>query len=290
MPGALVGQPHRRAHRVAEEQAEHIVAQGVAHDLESNVRYSFDAKRRITDRDGNRYNADMIATTGNAACAIALRNAILRTVPRALWGPIYDQTRQVIGGKQKPKNAAETAEVVEKRTKALDFLRERYNLSEGQVCRILKVGGTDQIGADQIVILRGLATALQDGEITVDQALRGSKPIPSMPKPKRGKKAKTHRAPKGCQAAGRQATARATASAQPAAETRWPGQTCAATGKTITTDQYRDLMIWLGEHGMDATDAAKVARSLGHAGSVRDLPATLWPSFFDALEKKGGRS
>lgn len=239
--------------RVAEEQAQHVVAQGVAHDLESNTRYSFEVKRRITDKDGNRYNADMIGTTGNAACAIALRNAILRVVPRALWGPIYDQTRRIIGGKAKPKNTTEVAEVVEKRDKALAFLMERWQITEAQVLKILKLENKIDIGADQIVILRGLATALQDGEITVDQALRGSKPIPSMPKPQRGKKAKKARAPKD-------------------------------TGP-ITKDQHRDLLLWLGEHQLDATAAAKVARNLGHQGKLTELPATMLRGLYDQLEK-----
>ncbi len=236
--------------RVAEEQAQHVVAQGVAHDLETNTRYTFEIKRRITDKDGNRYNADMITVTGNAACAIALRNAIFRVIPKSYWLPIYDEVKRSIGGKKHPKTDAEVAEVIGKRGTAIAFLRERWQITEEQVLKILKVGKVTDIGADEIVTLRGLATALQDGEITVDQAIRGTKAIPRMPKPVRGRKAKKR-----------------------------------ATAKTITEDQYRDLLSWLQEKNLDATDGAKAARELGHKGTLPELPAAMLKPLYGTLTK-----
>ncbi|MFN8826683.1 MAG: hypothetical protein ACK501_17070, partial [Planctomycetota bacterium] len=46
--------------------------------------------RRITGKNGRRYSSDMIGVTGNAACSIALRNAVFRGIPRAFWIDIYD--------------------------------------------------------------------------------------------------------------------------------------------------------------------------------------------------------
>lgn len=284
--------------RVAEEQAAHIVAQGVAHDLETNTRYTFEVKRRITDKDGNRYNADMIGTTGNAACAIALRNAILRVVPRALWGPIYDQTRECIGGKQKPKGTAEVLDVTDKRNKALAFLQERWQITGEQVCKILKLDSVDKIGADQIVTLRGLATALQDGDITVDQALRGSKPIPTMPKPLRGKKKKKTSAPKSKASFNIMETEYVDPKKSECKECKAsfgvhlikcskfkPPNTPVA---HITDNQFLDLQSFLSQERMEMTTAAAIARKLGHAGKVKDLPAALLPKLYEELGKGRG--
>ncbi|HET7286456.1 MAG TPA: hypothetical protein VFI71_03260, partial [Pyrinomonadaceae bacterium] len=48
-----------------------VRAQGVAWDLEMNVRMSVEVQRRITGKDGKRFNDDMINTTAMAALAIA---------------------------------------------------------------------------------------------------------------------------------------------------------------------------------------------------------------------------
>lgn len=297
--------------RVAEEQANHVVAQGVAHDLETNTRYSFEVKRRITDKDGNRYNQDMIATTGNAACAIALRNAILRTVPRALWGPIYDEARRVIGGKKNPANSKETAEVAEKRTKAIEFLRERWQITEEQILKILHLDHIVDIGADEIVSLRGLATALQDGDITVEQAVSHSKTIPKMPKPTKPKKGKAPKAStRSAPAAGAESKGAAGASTKPKRpimETEYVDpkksecpecgcsfkvhlKTCSKfkdphqkAVQIITKNQYMDLLIWLGEHGLQAVDARQAAIKLGYNGPTKDLPAALLPKIYEAF-------
>lgn len=55
-----------------------MTAQGVFHDLERNVAITYEVRRRIVDKNGRRYKPDMIGVTANAACSIALRNAILR--------------------------------------------------------------------------------------------------------------------------------------------------------------------------------------------------------------------
>ena len=61
-----------------------ITARGVCHDLETNVAFSSEVRRRITDRNGRTYDEDMQIVTGNAASAIALRNAIFKCVPQAV--------------------------------------------------------------------------------------------------------------------------------------------------------------------------------------------------------------
>lgn len=67
----------RAGARVVSDQGDFVTAQGVFHDLERNVAITYEVQRRITDKRGNRYKPDMIGVTANAACSIALRNAIL---------------------------------------------------------------------------------------------------------------------------------------------------------------------------------------------------------------------
>lgn len=138
-----------------------VTAQGMCHDLEKNVAIAWETKRRITNKDGIRFNDDMIQVTGNAAAAIALREAIFKVVPRALIKPIYEAAKQTAIGK------AESMEA--KRQKALGHF-SKMGVDEARVLAVLGVKGVDDIGIDELVILRGLATAIKDGETTVDDA------------------------------------------------------------------------------------------------------------------------
>src|SRR5262245_11187920 len=73
----------RSGARIIAEDEKFVVAQGACHDLEKNVAFQVEVRRRITDKNGRRYSDDMITTTCNAACSIALRNAIFKAIPGA---------------------------------------------------------------------------------------------------------------------------------------------------------------------------------------------------------------
>lgn len=178
--------------RQTEELDKYVVAQGVAHDLEANVRIGFEVKRRIVDSHGARYNSDMIGTTGNAAAAIALRNAVLRVIPKPYWQPLYLAARAAaIGKKVETKTLAGHSEIatsvlspdelVNQREMAVQFLQNTWKIPLEQILKLLKRDSQTEINEDNIAILRGLATALKDGDITVDEAVRGTKPIVAIP-------------------------------------------------------------------------------------------------------------
>src|SRR5690606_7715376 len=72
-----------------------VTSRGTAWDLQTNVAFAFESRRRITDKQNRRYNDDMIGVTANAATSIALRNAVFKAVPSAFWRPIYLRCREV---------------------------------------------------------------------------------------------------------------------------------------------------------------------------------------------------
>ena len=80
---------------------EDVTSQGVAWDLQKNLRVTIEAKRRITSSSGKRYGEDMINMTQNAATSIALRNAIFRVIPRAYTDMVYAHVRKVAVGDAK---------------------------------------------------------------------------------------------------------------------------------------------------------------------------------------------
>ncbi len=60
-----------------------VTVEGFCWDMQNNNKVRQEIQRNITNKQGARYNADMITTTINAGASIALRNAILRIIPRA---------------------------------------------------------------------------------------------------------------------------------------------------------------------------------------------------------------
>ena len=78
--------------RILEEDDKFIYAEGVAWDLQRNYKVIKPSRRRITTKNGTRYNDDMIAVTANAAASIAFRNAVFACIRRHL--PRASTTRQ----------------------------------------------------------------------------------------------------------------------------------------------------------------------------------------------------
>lgn len=152
---------NRAGARVIDDKGDFIVAQGVFHDLERNVAITYEVQRRITDKYGKRYKADMIGVTANAACSIALRNAVLKGVPKAFWEDMYVEARKVIMGDVKT--------LANRRAQAVAAF-QRYGVTAEKICAKLEVAGIEDIGLEHLVLLRGMLTAIKEGDTTAEDA------------------------------------------------------------------------------------------------------------------------
>jgi len=151
----------RAGARVVEEGAEFVTAQGVFHDLERNVQITMEVRRRITTKEGRRYGADMIAVTGNAACSIALRNAVFKGIPKAFWEEVYLAARKAAVGDIKTLAANRAA--------ALGYCG-KLGIAKEAVLATLGVPSAEDIGLEHLATLKGLLTAIKDGDTTIEQA------------------------------------------------------------------------------------------------------------------------
>lgn len=138
-----------------------ITAQGVCHDLESNYATSVEVKRRITDKQGHTFSDDMQVVTGNAACAIAMRNALFKVVPAALIKKVIDKAKKVSLG--------ESMTLETSRAKMLDYFKT-IGVEEKQILDYLSIEKIDEIDIDMVVELRGLATAIKEGTTSIKEA------------------------------------------------------------------------------------------------------------------------
>lgn len=160
----------RAGARVIDDRGDFVVAQGVFHDLERNVAITYEVQRRITDKQGRRFKTDMIGVTANAACSIALRNAILKGVPKAFWDDMYAEARKVVMGDVKT--------LANRRADAV-ALFQRFGVTVEQLCAKLEVAGVEDISLEHLVTLRGLVTAIKEGDTTVEEAFGAATPKPA---------------------------------------------------------------------------------------------------------------
>lgn len=150
----------RAGARVVNDQGNFVTAQGVFHDLERNVAITYEVQRRITDKYGKRFSDDMIVVTANAACSVALRNAILKGVPKAFWSDMYEAARRTVMGDYKT--------LANRRADAIKTFVQ-YGVTEQQIFDVLEVSGIEDITLEHLVTLRGMLTAIKDGDMTPEE-------------------------------------------------------------------------------------------------------------------------
>jgi hypothetical protein len=158
---ALACYQHIRAGaRVISDDGNFIVAQAMVHDLYNNVCITREVRRRVTNKNGQRYSDDMIATTGNAACSIALRNATFTVVPRALITPVYEEAKRLAVGDIKSLTQ-KRAQVVE-RFIQMGVRKELIPLAVG-------VTSIEDIDLAKLETLIGYGTAIKEGAAKIEE-------------------------------------------------------------------------------------------------------------------------
>ncbi len=151
----------RAASRIISNDGQMLTSQGACHDLENNTLISVEVQRRITDKKGRTFSADMIVVTGNAANSIAFRNAVFKVIPSALIKPVYDAARRVAVGDAKSL-ATKRVNIV-KRLNAMEVTTDR-------VLARLNRASVEDITLEDLEVLIGAGTAIRDGDTSVDEA------------------------------------------------------------------------------------------------------------------------
>jgi hypothetical protein len=149
------------ASRVVGDATDTVTAQGIFIDYEANLRNSIEVPRRITDKNGNRYNADMIVTTSNAAMSIARRNAVLKGgVPQALWSPAYEAAQLTAVGK-----AVSHAQRV---ADCMEYLM-KLGVTELQALNAVECPSIKDLEIEHLVTLKVLCQEIKRGDKTIEQ-------------------------------------------------------------------------------------------------------------------------
>lgn len=151
----------RIATRIIGNDGKTITAQAVCHDLETNVAISTEVKRSILTKKGYTFSQDMQVVTGNAAAAIAFRNAVLKVIPKAVTKKVIEEVKLVAQGK---------AMDMEKQRQTLVLYFGKLNVTEQMILDMFEIKTRDEIDKEKVLILKGLYNAIKEGTTSVQEA------------------------------------------------------------------------------------------------------------------------
>ena len=157
--------------KVVSIDSKQITSEAVCFDLENNLAIKAQVKRSIMGKTG-RFSDDMITVTGNAANSIALRNAVLSVIPRAIVDKVYNSAKQAITG-----DVSDEAKLISRRKQVVDGLKDTFSVTEKEILTAIGKAAINHITSDDLVVLIGIGTAIKDGDTTVEMAFRGTKAV-----------------------------------------------------------------------------------------------------------------
>lgn len=152
------------ATRIVENDGRHITAEGVAWDLQSNVKIAMQNKVSIRfgekeGKGGYTANADMQTMLSNAASAKALRNAIFKVVPKALVNRVLEKAMLFAVGDSKTVNS-KVAEIFDKLLK--------MGIEKQKILDYYQHKTLNEFTVDECRSLIGVGTAIKEGHIKVE--------------------------------------------------------------------------------------------------------------------------
>lgn len=151
----------RIATRIIGNDGKTITAQAVCHDLETNVAISTEVKRSILTKKGYTFSQDMQVVTGNAAAAIAFRNAVLKVIPKAVTKKVINEVQLVAQGQ---------AMDLERQRQTLIQYFAKFKVSEQMIYDLFEIKTRDEIDKEKVMILKGLYNAIKEGTTSVQEA------------------------------------------------------------------------------------------------------------------------
>lgn len=146
--------------RIIGNDGRQITAQAVCHDLETNFAVSKEVKRSILTKKGYTFSEEMQVVTGNAACSIAFRNAVLAVIPKAVTKKVINRVKLVSLG--------QAIDLETSRKNCLANLA-KAGVSEKMVLFYLGKNSVADIDQEAIFVLRGTWNAIKEGTASVQE-------------------------------------------------------------------------------------------------------------------------
>jgi len=160
--------------KVIGEEDGHVIVEATCRDMERNIASRSQVRRSILTKAGKRYPQHLVELTINAGMAIARRNVIFQTVPKALWKPLWNKALATAKG--------DMATFETRRGEILQALKEN-GVDMKNMSAFLGGKEPKDIDATDLILLRQRLTSIQEHEMTPEAAF----PAPTKPDPETAK-------------------------------------------------------------------------------------------------------
>jgi hypothetical protein len=155
--------------RVVNIEEKWVTVQGIAIDLENNLSYTSEVKRSIwSEKGGYRYSQSMIETTLKAAGAFAVRDAIFKVVPLALFNAEIKEIKLIAAG-------SASGIPLDQRIKNAFAHFAKLGVTDDKILKALDVKKVSEITEDHMADLVGFKNAIADKEATVEEIFNQAK-------------------------------------------------------------------------------------------------------------------
>ncbi len=251
--------------RIVEQTERQVVAQGIAHDLESNFLSTSEVVESTMTSDKNGkpkpYSERMRIVVAKAALAKARRDAIFQVMPRALAKPVEKAVKELLFG-----NSAS----ITKWRNTISAWVKTLGISEKRVWAALNIEGADDLKQSEIEILIGIKTALQNGDTDLDTAFPELENSGNFMQPV--KKAKTIETP--------QTDNTKSASKEKAAE-----NVTTATAEVISEGQKQRLVAIAEQNELSKDEMSFLCYSVAGVNNLEEIPKAKYNDVVSAYEE-----
>ncbi len=156
----------RSSSSIISNDGKSITARGICWDLQNNVAYSVEVIRKITDASGRTISEDMQILESMAASSIALRNAIFKVVPAAITQRIQNEIKKIVMG--------ESADFETIKNDTINHFIKK-DVPEKNILAMFDKKTIEELTREDIFDLRGIITAIKEGDTTIQSAFSMAK-------------------------------------------------------------------------------------------------------------------
>lgn len=147
----------RIAAHVTEVRPEYVRAEALAWDLQTNACVKEEVTQPTIDRSGKPLRERQRIIYQQVALSKAIRNAVLRIVPRSVVNVVIAAVKR-------------TAQVDAKTIAKLKAWLDSIGVSEAAACRVIGAPSLNAMTPEQLNTLRGIYNAIKEGDMTPQEA------------------------------------------------------------------------------------------------------------------------
>lgn len=149
----------------------HVTCYGICFDLQKNLASKIIVKKPIIKKNGTRYSEDMIARTGMAGAAIAIRNAIFTVIPAAISELIYNKSLLFLAGEM-----TDQTKFLHERKRVFKEFMNKYDVTEEEALKCVGLKKIEQLSAEILIDLIDLLNSLESGDMMIE-TIKGETPL-----------------------------------------------------------------------------------------------------------------